>query len=131
VGVGVDELDGEVAVFVDGRDGEDERFAAEVEADHGVGRVGVGGLEGGVFGGEDAADAAEVVEGVFVFRALFVDGVGVEDAVAVDEGEAVGGGVFGDGEGFLRREGEGGGGDGESEEGGGEAEHGGMGWVNG
>ena len=105
VGVEVDVLPAEVAILPDRINREDDRLGAQVQHHEGVGRVGVGRDHSGVRGGVDPRDIADLVERRLVVGAAFVDGVGVDRLVVLDDGEAVDEGVPGDGPRLLGRQG--------------------------
>ena len=88
-GVHVDELERVVAILVDRRHGEHQRFGSEVCAEEGVGRIGIRRLDRLVVRRVDARIVDERVPGRLVFGAAAIDEIGILDAIAVDEREAV------------------------------------------
>ncbi len=95
-GVRVDELDAEVAVLLDRRDGQHHRLGTQVEADHGVGRIGIGRLHRHVRRGINAGRVMDDIPIAFVLGVRLIDVVGVLYAIAVDQREAVDVGLLGE-----------------------------------
>src|SRR6185295_2008947 len=102
--VSVDELDAEIALFFYHRHGEYHRFAAQIQADHRVRGVRIGGLDRLVFRRVDARDVEQLVPGQFVFGALFVYEIRILDTVVIHHREAVDVGFPGDGACFRGRD---------------------------
>ena len=103
-GVGVDELDGEIALLRDHWHGEHDGFGSQVEAQPGVRSVGVRRLSRGVRRCGDARNIRDVIPWGFEFGILCVREVVVLNAVAVHHREAVDIGFLRDGSGFGRSE---------------------------
>ena len=102
--VHVDELQRVVAALLDRRHREHERLGAQVRADVGIGRVGVGRLDRLVVGRVDARVVEDRVPGRLELRAAAIDEVRVLDAVVVHEREAVDGGLLRDRAHLRRRD---------------------------
>lgn len=75
--------------------------SAQVQAEHGVGRVRVGRLHGLVLRRIDARDVADLIPGCFEFGVRAIHEVGVLDAVAIHDGVTVDKSLLGDGAGFV------------------------------
>ena len=101
VGVAVDELQRVVAVLLDRRDGQHQRFGAQVGADRRVRRVRVRRLDRLVLGRVNPCGVVDLVPAALVLGVVLVDEVGVLHPVVVDHREAVDVGLLGDGAGLL------------------------------
>ncbi len=98
----VDELDAEIPLLFDGRNGEHHGFGAQIHAEHRIGRIGIGCLDGRIGWRIDARNVDEMVPGSLVFRIFGIDEIGVLDAVVIHHREAVDIGFLGDGARLLR-----------------------------
>ena len=107
VRVEVDELQRVVAVLLDRRDGQDQRFGAQVGAEGRVRRVRVRCLDRLVLGCVQPCGVVDLVPSALVLGVVLVDEVRVHDPVVVDDRKAVDVGLFRDRTRLLGRHGSG------------------------
>src|ERR1700722_8348014 len=99
----VHHLENPVAPLLDGRNGKDNRFGAQVKTEEGVRSIGVGGHERRILRSKDASETEWGVEGPFVLGITLIDGESVHGEVSLDHGIAVDVRIFGYGLDFSRR----------------------------
>lgn len=85
----VDQLNAEITLFFNQRDGDDERFGAKIHSKHGVWRVRVGGFHSLVLRCVDPGDIADLIPGRFEFRTLPIHKVGIENQIVSHQWKTV------------------------------------------
>lgn len=102
VGVEVDELELIEALRLHLRHGQDHGFRPQIDPEHTVRGIGVGGHDGSILGGEKAGLTAHLIEGALVLGPIGVNRLAVHGFEVHYHGEAIEIGLFGDGLGLCR-----------------------------